>query len=45
MMEMDSGFSLRAAYDVQLNALRRAYPIAVEAVGHAVAEMHQRDGP
>ena len=38
--------SLRAADDdVQLNALRRADPIAVEAVGHAVAEMHQRDGP
>src|SRR3954453_5294869 len=26
-------------------ALRRADPIAMEAVGHTMAEMHQRDGP
>ena len=25
-------------------SLRRAHPIAVKAVGHAVAELHQRDG-
>jgi hypothetical protein len=28
-----------------LNRIRRADPIAVEAIRHAVAEMHQRDGP
>jgi len=52
MMEMDSGLSppgcLRCAIAhrrmTELNALRRADPIAVKAVGHAVAEVYQRHG-
>ena len=42
---LDSGFALCAPRNDGSGILRRADPIAVKAVGHAMAEMHQRDGP